>query len=271
MQATIRFVTDLNVEVHVPVEVGSADPRDVERAVLNAQREYGKRGWTPGEIPAGGYQFPLANEEDFDWSLIGARKGTFTKDGEELDGVWYRNQFYTRRHLAATKKIKSEAVKYSRGAKPTDPPHLVEGDESSSFQYVTLAFFRGGGYKREEYSANAASTPSGGSSRAPSRTNAPAPRASAPKAAPAASKPSALDAMEYNAENMDAVLTFIRECAGQFDEANATVTYNGQTDNLAQFARTNWNSIKSDFDMAVAVAKALEQATGREFEIPVMF
>ena len=42
------------------------------------------------------------------------------------------------------------AVKYSRGARNTDPPEIVE-EGDGSFRYVTLAAFRGEGRRREEY------------------------------------------------------------------------------------------------------------------------
>ncbi|MGQ0814814.1 MAG: single-stranded DNA-binding protein [Gemmatimonadota bacterium] len=41
-------------------------------------------------------------------------------------------------------------MKYSRGAKHTDPPEIVE-EGDGSFRYVTLAVFRGDGRRREEY------------------------------------------------------------------------------------------------------------------------
>jgi hypothetical protein len=41
-------------------------------------------------------------------------------------------------------------VKYSRGARTTDPAEVVE-DGGGDFRYVTLALFRGDGRRREEY------------------------------------------------------------------------------------------------------------------------
>lgn len=135
----IEFLTDLGARVTVDVQ--SADQ------LLDVQRKYGRLGWTSGDVPTGGYQFPFENETDFDWALIGARKWT-SPDGEEM--VWHRGHAYRRRELEAVDSRKMKlpaAVKYSRGAKPTDPDHLREKSDGE-IEYVTLAIFRGG--KRQE-------------------------------------------------------------------------------------------------------------------------
>lgn len=135
----IEFITDLGARVTVDVE--SADK------LLDVQRQYGRLGWTSGEIPVGGYQFPLENEPDFDWTLIGARKWT-NPEGEEM--IIHRGHAYRRRELEAVDSRKMKlpaAVKYSRGAKNTDPDHVREKADGE-FEYVTLAIFRGG--KRQE-------------------------------------------------------------------------------------------------------------------------
>ncbi|MFC4455054.1 single-stranded DNA-binding protein [Deinococcus sonorensis] len=121
-----------------------------ERDMLTVLRRYGKSGWTSGEIPPGGLQLPLSMADLFDWTLIGARAYT-TSDGEQA--VMYRGQSYKRRELdeVDTKKLKlPKIVKYSRGARPTDPPHLKEGEEGG-VQYVTLISFRGGGRVMDSY------------------------------------------------------------------------------------------------------------------------
>lgn len=121
-----------------------------ETALLNTLRKYGRQGWTSGEIPAGGFVMPLAMADTFDWSLIGARAWT-TPDGEEA--VIFRGQTFKKRDLEAvdTKKVKmGRIVKYSRGARPTDPPHLKEGEEGG-VQYCTLITFRGQGKVIEQY------------------------------------------------------------------------------------------------------------------------
>lgn len=135
----IHFITDLGARVTIEV----ADLKEMHAAQLR----YGRLGWYSGDVPAGGFQFPLENEPDFAWALIGGRKFT-TSDGEEA--VYCRGHVYKRRELAAVDSRKltlPAAVKYSRGAKPTDPPHLREQGEGE-IQYVALAIFRGG--KRQE-------------------------------------------------------------------------------------------------------------------------
>lgn len=121
-----------------------------ERELLGVLRRYGKNGWTSGELPPGGLVLPLAMADSFDWALIGARPYT-NADGES--SVLYRGQSYKRRELdeVDTKKLKlPRIVKYSRGARPTDPLHLKEGEEGG-VQYVTLMTFRGNGRPIEPY------------------------------------------------------------------------------------------------------------------------
>lgn len=135
----MEFVTDLGAKVTVSFERAEQ--------VLDIQRQYGKLGWVSGDLPSGGFQFPLENEHDFDWALIGARPFT-SDDGEAC--VWCRGAVWKRRELEAvqTKKITlPAAVKYSRGAKPTDPAHIREKADGD-IEYVTLAMFRGG--KRQD-------------------------------------------------------------------------------------------------------------------------
>lgn len=153
----IEFITDLGAKVTVDVE--SADK------LLDVQRQYGRLGWTSGEVPVGGYQFPLENEPDFDWSLIGARKWT-NPDGEEM--ILHRGHAYRRRELEAVDSRKMKlpaAVKYSRGAKNTDPEHVREKADGE-FEYVTLAIFRGG-KRQERYAVPGSNRPQAG---APARS-----------------------------------------------------------------------------------------------------
>jgi hypothetical protein len=135
---TVHFTTDLGAQVSVEID---------EDDLLETLRRYGKRRWTSGEIPTGGYSFPYDNERDFDWALIGASPFT-TNDGDQA--VWHKGHLYKRRDLVAVESKKMTlpaAVKYSRGAKTTDPPHLRE-QADGEIEYVTLAVFRGG--KRQE-------------------------------------------------------------------------------------------------------------------------
>lgn len=131
----IEFTTDLGAKVSVDI--------DAPEQLLDAQRRFGRLGWYSGDVPAGGFQFPLDNEADFDWSLLGGRKFAL-EDGEEA--VYCRGAVWKRRELSAvdTKKLRlPAAVKYSRGARPTDPEHLREKSDGE-IEYVTLAIFRGG-------------------------------------------------------------------------------------------------------------------------------
>ena len=151
----IEFTTDLGAKV--TVDVASADQ------LLDTQRHYGRLGWTSGAVPNGGYQFPLENEPDFAWELIGARRWT-SPDGEEL--IIHKGHAYRRRELEAVDSRKMKlpaAVKYSRGAKSTDPEHIREKSDAE-FEYVTLAIFRGG-KRQEKY----ASVPGGAQGSRPAR------------------------------------------------------------------------------------------------------
>lgn len=138
------------------------------------QRAWGKKGWTPGtgDVPAGGFVLPYCMSTTFDWAMIGAH-------GFEIEGqhcVRHRGHTYKRREFDAqtTGKKMPASVKYSRGAKPTDPAHLKEGDEGG-VQYVTLIVFRGGGQALPEYEV-----PKGNSKPAPEnvKSDKPAPAAS---------------------------------------------------------------------------------------------
>ena len=126
--ATVRFFNDLGAEVLVPVKGDTPD--QVRRAVLGLLREYGRMGWRSGDVPRGGFRFPLANEPDFDWRLIGGRRCTVKGDGGDRGGV-------------------------------------EEGE--GSFSYVTLAVFRGDGRRREEYAVPSAAVNGGAAAGAANR------------------------------------------------------------------------------------------------------
>lgn len=137
-QVTLHLTDPLGIQFTVTV------PED---KMYDAMRHYGAKGCTSGEVPPGGYRLPLANEEDFDWRLIGARKYVIKEDDEDIPVVYYRGNSYKRRVLEPNKRIKDRAIKYSRGARPTDPEHLKEGDD---IQYVTLITFRGERARKDE-------------------------------------------------------------------------------------------------------------------------
>lgn len=143
--------TEPMIELHLTGILGTKITVHVkdEDEMLRVMRQYGRRGWTSGEIPAGGLILPLAMADTFDWSLIGAREFT-NSEGEK--SVYHKGQVYKRRELEEvdTKKLKlPRIVKYSRGARPTDPEHLKEGEES--VRYVTLITFRGNGRVLEHF------------------------------------------------------------------------------------------------------------------------
>lgn len=237
--AEVRFTTELGVEVLIPVE--GSTPHELRRAVLNTQREFGEVGWHSCPIPPRGFRFPLANEPDFDWRLIGARRGTGRVNGEERDGVWHQGQFYTRRALDPNPRMKLErAIKYSRGAKSTDPEEIVEGEEGA-FRYVTLAVFRGEGRRREEYAMPRPALATGNSDRG--------------SASIQSTEPPPLPAQNDH----DSLLQYIREVGpGVSDEA--TIVIARQRHSLKQYARDHWSEIKEQLPVARQVANAIVAA-----------
>lgn len=107
------------------------------------QRAYGKRGYRPaGEVPGGGFQLPYAQHDTFDFSLIGAKEW-ISPEGEKF--LIHDGQVYKQRVLEEVDSRKMKlpaAVKYSRGAKPSDP-ELVKEKSDGEFSYRTLIVFRG--------------------------------------------------------------------------------------------------------------------------------
>ncbi len=133
------------LSIHFIGRLGTAISVAVEKPehILDALRDYGRAGWTSGDIPAGGLQLPYCMADTFDWSLIGARQITVKDDdGTDIPAVVYRSDVYKRRVHPENKKMPA-AIRYTRGARSTDPPHLKEGD--GQFQYITLVEFRGKG------------------------------------------------------------------------------------------------------------------------------
>jgi len=140
------------IQIHLTSPIGTSLSVSVEHAddILPTVRHYGKLGYTSGTVPSGGYALPLAQADDFDFALIGAHPYV-NKDGEAC--VMHKGQSYKRRELEAVENKKMtlpKIVKYSRGARPTDLPHVKEG-EDGGIQYVTLITFRGGGKKIAAY------------------------------------------------------------------------------------------------------------------------
>lgn len=154
MTSKSKFDSIESISVEFQYELGhKIQVKTSVNRMIDAIRTMGAMGCTPGGIPQGGFRFKREQHEGFDWSLIGARPWT-NSEGEE--GVWYENEFYKKRVLEAvdSKKMKMpEAIKYSRGARPTDPDHIKEG-EDGGVQYVTLAMFRGPGPARAAWKIN---------------------------------------------------------------------------------------------------------------------
>jgi DdrB-like protein len=142
MQTTIHFTTPLGAQVSVHLETNEN--------YLHALRKYGAQGFTSGDVvKSGGLRLPLENAERFDWRLIGARPAELRNNMTQAiePGVWYKGDFYKRRELepVETKKMKlAAAIKYSRGARDSDPQEIRE--KSGEFEYVTLILFRGAGH-----------------------------------------------------------------------------------------------------------------------------
>jgi hypothetical protein len=131
MNGTLHLINAVGMKVEFEI----ADEGDA----FEKMRAFGARGWTSGDVPAGGFVLPRLLAERFDWRLIGATSVTF--DGAQ--GVMHRGLFYKRRDLPE-KKFKGHTmpacVKYSRGAKPTD--ENAEGGDDE-INYVTLVIFKG--------------------------------------------------------------------------------------------------------------------------------
>lgn len=236
----VRFTTELGAEVLVPVE--GTTPSALRQAVLDAQRTFGGIGWRSCPVPPRGFRFPLANEPDFDWRLLGARRGTGTIDGEERDGVWYCGQFYTRRALDPNPRMKLErAIKYSRGAKGTDPEENVEG-EDGSFRYVTLAVFRGEVRRREEYAIPRAACAEGGRV---GRTSEPRPAEDLPPLP--------------SPDDHEALLRYIREVGPRVSD-DATILIADRRHILKQFVRDHWSEVKERLPIARQVVDGVAAA-----------
>lgn len=139
-----------HITIHLTDALGTASSVTVDAGrYFDTLRAVGARGMWSGTIPRGGIRLPLANADDFDWRLIGGREFT---DDDGNPTVYARGHYWKRRDLQEDAKKKMRAmVKYSRGARPFDPPDIIEGEEGQSFRYVTLIVFAGNGHKDERY------------------------------------------------------------------------------------------------------------------------
>lgn len=244
MNTILTFTTPLNARVAVTLPTDDSDPRTIAQTVIDAQRAYGRFGWSAIEIPYGGYQFPLANEPDFDWTLLGASPGTRTgDDGEKQDGVWFRNEFYRRRELEPNKKFKmSAAIKYSRGSNGDEAPG-IQVENSGDFKYVTLAIFRGAGTKRPELAKPPADS---------SQTRTP----SQPPPSPAPTTASFAPDLDSTPENHQQLLDYIREHYRSTSGMGMGVI-DGRPCSIPEFVHANGETIKHQFSVALATANAI--------------
>lgn len=172
---SITLYSPEGIPTTIALEGNSA--QEIHRSRLAKQREFGALGYTHALLPDS-LVMPLDNHADFDWSMIGAREGTKKFPDGEREGVWWRNDFYSKRDLPANEKKKmAAAVKYSRGGRESDPEHLKEKG-SGEDSYVTLVIFRGReGFKLRDYAKparNEAPRPTGQAKPAPSAPAAPA-------------------------------------------------------------------------------------------------
>lgn len=149
-------MNDVHGQLHLVNALGMRVSVDFAGDAFGLMRSLGRAGWGPLEVPAGGFRLPLALHDKFDWSLIGAYP--LTIDGES--GVMFQGQFYKQRSYEEQVKGKKlpAAIKYSRGAKKTDPPHIVE-EGSGDSAYVTLISFRGNGKSIPQFEIPAQAQP----------------------------------------------------------------------------------------------------------------
>jgi hypothetical protein len=139
-----------HITIHLTDDLGASSSVTVTaNRYYDALRALGARGMWSGAIPRGGLRFPLANAEDFDWRLLAARPFV-DRDGNAC--LYARGHVWKRRDLLPNeKKNLPAAIKYSRGAKPTDDPTIIEGEEGTNFRYVTFISFSGLGNKIDRY------------------------------------------------------------------------------------------------------------------------
>jgi hypothetical protein len=93
-------------------------------------------------VPMHGWRFPLANADDFNWALIGAKPiDDPQNDGETA--IMHLGFLYRRREHPKS-RFMGEAIRYSRGAKATDVS-FEPTTEGVGRGYVTLVRFEGPG------------------------------------------------------------------------------------------------------------------------------
>lgn len=242
MNARLHLKHEIGLQMEVDVHAN--DPAGLEAEALKLAREFGALGWSAIQVPPGGLRLPYEAEAAFDWSLLGAQRGTRARSdrGREITehGVWYRGDFYTRRELKAEDEDDEPAVKYSRGARASDPPEVRE--TSKKIDYVPLALFRG---RRPVSEALAA----------------PAPPA-VPEPEPVAPVMSdALARLEDTEESRQEVVSYIRAASRRLGP-DAALRIDGAESPLERLVQHRWQEILTDFTYRRKVAAGLEQAIG---------
>jgi hypothetical protein len=186
---TIELINRLHQKFTVAV-TGTAD-------ALAKQRKLGEQGWAPAQVPDGGYFFPHSMNENFDFRLIGGRYFEFKKKNRNdrevtVKCVEHLGLIYTCRDLPEEEggQEKGAKVKYSRGGKPTDRPHIKEGAGGNDNKpgYVSLITFTGGSRSIQEYEkprGNAQTTQRADAPPAARPAAQPAPMAAQTQTAPA--------------------------------------------------------------------------------------
>lgn len=199
---TIELINRLHQKLTIPVK-SSAD-------ALAKQRALGEQGWAPAQVPDGGYFFPISMAGNFDFRLIGGRYFEFKKKNRNdrevtVKCIEHLGHIYTCRDLPEEEggQEKGAKVKYSRGGKPTDRPHIKEGAGGDKPGYVTLITFAGAGRSIREYEvprANGQST----QRRDTTQADRPAAEAHAPAAAQTQPAPAPANAAPAPAAAADA-------------------------------------------------------------------
>ncbi|HEX7241384.1 MAG TPA: single-stranded DNA-binding protein [Longimicrobiaceae bacterium] len=242
----VRFIGPYGAEIFVPVE--GASPRALNQRILEAQRTYGGVGWHTGEPPAGGFQFSMEDEAEFDWRILGARAGTATIDGTLRHGVWRAGKFYERRHIPAEpRKCLPEVVRYSRHARQSEHgPHV---EESGKFRYIALAVFRPDRRPRPEVHIPP-------DERRP-REQAPA---GPPAASPEPTAPAPPDQLHVDpATRVGAMMAYLRRAWRDIPQETG-VTLSGRTANLREHVLARGAKIQEDPAELAAVVEAIAAA-----------
>lgn len=266
--STIRLYDPIGAEVTLHVPGDSAE--EVAANARAIQRAYGERGYTPFiSPPPGGLRFPLANADDFDWRLLGARPFTTTLKGEKRPAVMFRGRTYVRREPPVTTRTPERIVKYSAGASRTDARQAVEGEEGKD-RYVTLIIFRGGARKMENYAVEPAPRAPGQPDDQPTvgRNSVPTPESdpSPAEQAPPRNEPQRSLIADATAEQQPALIAYIKAIGAVEIGDDATIRLNGRKRNLKEFVREQWKKLPNDLELTRTLALAIEENARTRFD-----